>query len=70
MAVCGISTDALGAAPAQEFTNILLSGIAQKLIIPGVILGVAALTIFLYRRSNKKKKKEEKMTFRPKEVKK
>ncbi len=63
---CGISTDAITSAPVQEVTKSLLSSLAPKLLLLGVLIGVAALAIFLYRRSNKKETKEEKPHFRAK----
>ncbi|MSR86197.1 hypothetical protein EXS74_02280 [Candidatus Woesearchaeota archaeon] len=67
MVGCGISTDALIATPAQELSTSVFGSIFLKLIFLGLFLGLAALAVFLYRRSNKKEKKEEKHNFRPKE---
>ena len=63
---CGISTGALVAAPIQSVTNSFFSSIVPKLILIGVLIGIAVFAIALYRRSNKKELKEEKQNFRPK----
>lgn len=69
MVGCEIGTDTLITAPVQSVTSSLLSSIFSKLILFGVLLGIAVLAIFLYRRSNQKEKKEikeEKQNFRAK----
>ena len=66
MAGCGISTDVLAATPTQEGASSLLSSFATQLILLGIFIGLAVLTVYLYKRSQKKEQIQEKKSFRPK----